>query len=108
MQIVHGDHGQLTDEDLIPDRLSLIAFSSRGYIKRMTPDHFSVQVLLYLDYCYTLLFPPYTFLTLTAFGESYFGKIVGIIVACLLLQGNIQLHHVEIPHHIARITGKVV
>ena len=41
---MHGGNGELSEEDLVPDRLSLIVFSSRGYIKRMTPDHFSVQV----------------------------------------------------------------
>ena len=46
-QIVRGANGDLQAEDLIPNRISLIVFSSRGYIKRMTPDHFSVQVAFF-------------------------------------------------------------
>ena len=36
--------GQIHHEDIIPNRQSLVVFSRRGYIKRMTPDLFSTQV----------------------------------------------------------------
>jgi hypothetical protein len=38
------ESGQLSVEDVIPNRASLLVFSRKGYIKRMPTDLFSVQV----------------------------------------------------------------
>ncbi len=37
------ESGQLSVEDVIPNRPSLLVFSRKGYIKRMPTDLFSVQ-----------------------------------------------------------------
>ena len=37
------DEGDLSDMDVIPNNPMIITFSQKGYIKRMTPDTFSVQ-----------------------------------------------------------------
>ncbi len=45
-QVRMDESGQLSVEDVIPNRASLLVFSRRGYIKRMPTDLFSVQVHL--------------------------------------------------------------
>lgn len=41
-----GESGELSVEDVIPNRASLLVFSRKGYIKRMPTDLFSVQVCM--------------------------------------------------------------
>lgn len=43
-QVRRDVDGVLQTEDIIPNKESLIVYSSKGYIKRMTPDLFSTQV----------------------------------------------------------------
>ena len=42
-QILADESGELSTEDVIPNRASLLVFSRRGYIKRMPADLFAVQ-----------------------------------------------------------------
>ena len=44
LQVRRDVDGVLQTEDIIPNKQSLIVYSSKGYIKRMTPDLFSIQV----------------------------------------------------------------
>jgi DNA gyrase subunit A len=43
--IIAGDTVELTKEDIIPNKASLIVYSKKGYIKRISADAFSVQRL---------------------------------------------------------------
>ena len=42
-QILMDESGELSEEDVIPNRASLLVFSRRGYIKRMPADLFAAQ-----------------------------------------------------------------
>jgi len=48
LQVRRDVDGVLQTEDIIPNKQSLIVYSSKGYIKRMTPDLFSIQVTPFL------------------------------------------------------------
>lgn len=45
-QILKDQNGDLSEEDVIPNRASLLVFSRRGFIKRMPADLFAAQVCM--------------------------------------------------------------
>lgn len=46
LQIRAGVSGALSEEDIVPNRPSVLVFSRKGYIKRMPADLFATQVCL--------------------------------------------------------------
>ena len=44
VQIRAGESGALSEEDIVPNRPSVLVFSRKGYIKRMPADLFATQV----------------------------------------------------------------
>jgi len=45
LQIRAGESGALSEEDIVPNRPSVLVFSRKGYIKRMPADLFATQVI---------------------------------------------------------------
>ena len=43
-QIRAGESGTLSEEDIVPNRPSVLVFSLKGYVKRMPADLFATQV----------------------------------------------------------------
>ena len=44
VQIRAGESGALSEEDIVPNRPSVLVFSRKGYVKRMPADLFATQV----------------------------------------------------------------
>ena len=44
VQIRAGESGTLSEEDIVPNRPSVLVFSRKGYVKRMPADLFATQV----------------------------------------------------------------
>ena len=47
VQIRAGESGTLSEEDIVPNRPSVLVFSRKGYVKRMPADLFATQVSAY-------------------------------------------------------------
>ena len=43
VQIRAGESGTLSEEDVVPNRPSVLVFSRKGYVKRMPADLFATQ-----------------------------------------------------------------
>ena len=52
VQIRAGESGTLSEEDIVPNRPSVLVFSRKGYVKRMPADLFATQVSAHEGCCH--------------------------------------------------------